>query len=198
MSVSPIVLFPLAFPIKFTLIFFLANHIFILVNDWFFFAFSLVVIRGDSWWLVVTRGDSWSRVVTRGVLSDMIIGILSWSTGGPSSSCEMIILRNNSHGGIIRVCMGIFTTALRNKKIRQILKKNTSPYFHSVSFVIWPLTLMKRAHFSELFISRFSTYIRKAQGWTLHFRTPDPRSEKSKLKMTGCPQIQRRIQAHIL
>ena len=58
------------------------------------------------------------------------------STGGPSSSCEMIILRNNSHGGIIRVCMGIFTTALRYKIIRQILKKNTSPYFHSVSLVI--------------------------------------------------------------
>ena len=54
--------------------------------------------------------------------------IVSLSTGGPSSSCEMIILRNNSHGGIIRVCMGIFTTALRNKKIRQILNKNTSPY----------------------------------------------------------------------
>ena len=35
----------------------------------------------------------------------------------------MIILRNNSHGGIIRVCMGIFTTAIRNKKIRRILKK---------------------------------------------------------------------------
>ena len=35
----------------------------------------------------------------------------------------MIILRTNSHGGILRVCMGIFTTALRNKKIRQILKK---------------------------------------------------------------------------
>ena len=52
-----------------------------------------------------------------------------------------------------------------------------SPYFHSVSLVIWPLTLMKRTHFSELSISRFSTYIRKAQGWTLHFRTPDPRSE---------------------
>ena len=119
-------------------------------------------------------------------------------TGGSSSSCEMIILRNNSHGRIIRVCMGIFTTALRNKKIRQILKKNTSPRFHSVLLVIWPLTLMKRAHLSELFISRFSTYIRKAQGWTLHFRTPDPRSEKSKLKMTGRPQIQRRIQAHIL
>ena len=43
-------------------------------------------------------------------------------TGGPSTSCEMIILRNNSHGGIIRVCMGIFTAALRNKIIRQILK----------------------------------------------------------------------------
>ena len=89
-------------------------------------------------------------------------GTDNYITGGPSSSCEMIILRNNSHGGIIRVCMEIFTTALRNKKIRQILKKNTSPYFHSVSLVIWPLTLMKRAHFSELFISRFSTYIRKA------------------------------------
>ena len=38
-------------------------------------------------------------------------------TGGLSSSCEMIILRNNSHGGIIRVCMGIFMTALGNKKI---------------------------------------------------------------------------------
>ena len=43
-------------------------------------------------------------------------GKAKWITGGPSSSCEMIILRNNSHGGIIRVCMGIFTTALRNKK----------------------------------------------------------------------------------
>ena len=91
------------------------------------------------------------------------------STGGPNSSCEMIILRNNSHGGIIRVCMGIFTTALRNKIIRQILKKKkTSPYFHSVLLVIWPLNLMKRAHFSELLISRFSTYIRKALSlWTL-------------------------------
>ena len=124
--------------------------------------------------------------------------LMNVTTGGPSSSCETIILRNNGHGGIIRVCIGIFTSALRNKKIRQILKKNTSPRFHSVLLVIWPLTLMKRAHLSELFISRFSTYIRKAQGWTLHFRTPDPRSEKSKLKMTGRPQIQRRIQAHIL
>ena len=49
--------------------------------------------------------------------------IPDFSTGGPSSSYEMIILCTNSHGGIIRVCMGIFTTALRNKKIRQILKK---------------------------------------------------------------------------
>ena len=57
--------------------------------------------------------------------------------GGPSSSCDMIILRNNSHGRIIRVCMGIFTTALRNKQnTSNSQKKNTSPYFHSVSFVI--------------------------------------------------------------
>ena len=36
----------------------------------------------------------------------------------------MIILRNKIHGGIIRVCMGIFTTALKNKIISEILKKN--------------------------------------------------------------------------
>ena len=36
-------------------------------------------------------------------------------TGSPSSSCEMIILQNKSHGKIIRVCMGIFTTALGTK-----------------------------------------------------------------------------------
>ena len=83
-------------------------------------------------------------------------------TGGPSSSCRMIILHNNSHGGIIRVCMRIFTTALRNETIRQILNENTSPYFHSVSLVIRPFILMKITHFSELSISRFSTYIRKA------------------------------------
>ena len=41
-------------------------------------------------------------------------------TGGPSSSCETMILRNNCHGWIIR-----------------------------------PLSLMKRTHFSELSISRF-------------------------------------------
>ena len=55
-------------------------------------------------------------------------------TGAPSSSCEMIILHNNS-GGILRVCMRIFTTTLRNKTIRQILNKNTSSYLHSVSLV---------------------------------------------------------------
>ena len=49
-------------------------------------------------------------------------------TGAPSSSCEMIILHNNSRGGILRVCMRIFTNTLRNKTIRQILNKNTSPY----------------------------------------------------------------------
>ena len=44
-------------------------------------------------------------------------------TDSSSSSCEMIILRNKSHGKIIRVCMGIYTTALSNKKkYSQILK----------------------------------------------------------------------------
>ena len=33
-------------------------------------------------------------------------------TGSPSSSCKMIILRNSSHGGIIRVWMGIYLRPL--------------------------------------------------------------------------------------
>ena len=73
----------------------------------------------------------------------------------------MIIFHNNSYS----VCMRIFTTALKNKTIRQILNKNTSPYFHSVSLVIWLFTLMKRTHFNQLSISRFSTYIRRSPGW---------------------------------
>ena len=51
--------------------------------------------------------------------------------------------------------------------------------------------MLKRTHFSELSISRFTTRKRSQ-------RPHDPRSEKSKLKMTGRPQIQRRIQALIL
>ena len=78
---------------------------------------------------------------------------------GPSSSCEMIIFHNNSYS----VCMRIFTIALKNKTIRQILNKNTSPYFHRVSLVIWPFTLMKRTHFNQLSISRF--FIRRSPGW---------------------------------
>ena len=61
-----------------------------------------------------------------------VYGYFTPSTGGPSSGCEMIILRNKSHGEIIRVCMAIFTTEVRN----QILNTNTSPYFHSASLVI--------------------------------------------------------------
>ena len=117
--------------------------------------------------------------------------ISSQPTSGPSSSCEMIILRNNSHYGIIRVRMGIFTTTLRNKKNTSNSQKNSSPYFHSVLLVIWPLTLMKRTHFSEMSISKFSTYPRKAQGWTFHFRTPDLRSEKfqRKIPLAGDPTV---------
>ena len=148
---------------------------------------------------LATSQVTWNVFLTITQGKDLVFSITKPTIGGPSSSCDIIILRNNSYGGIIRVFVWAYLRPPSGiNKIRQILKKNTSPYFHSVSFVIWPLTLMKRAHLSEFFISRFSTYIRKAQGWTFHFRTPDPRSEKSKLKMTGRPQIQRRIQANIL
>ena len=112
--------------------------------------------------------------------------LLGSVTGGPSSSCEMIILRNKSHGEIIRVCMGIFTTALRNKKLSQILNTNTSPYFQSALLAIWPLTMLKRSHFSELSISRF-THKRSTR---LHTPLPNARFEKRKsnLKITRRPQ----------
>ena len=54
----------------------------------------------------------------------------------PRSSCEMIILRNNNHGKIIRVRMGIFTTA------------------HGALLVT--VITLKGTHFSELSISKFS------------------------------------------
>ena len=59
------------------------------------------------------HGNSNSKVA---VLNGLKRIYFIYITGGPNSSCEMIILRNTSHGGIIRVCVGIFTTALRNKK----------------------------------------------------------------------------------
>ena len=112
--------------------------------------------------------------------------LLGSVTGGPSSSCEMITLRNKSHSEIIRVCMGIFTAALRNKKLSQILNTNTSPYFQSALLAIWPLTMLKRSHFSELSISRF-THKRSTR---LHTPLPNARSgkRKSNLKITRRPQ----------
>ena len=68
------------------------------------------------------------------LISGAVFGFSYLNTGGSTFSCEMILLQDNSHGEIKRVCMGIFTTALRNKKISQILTKNTSPYFTSTLF----------------------------------------------------------------
>ena len=114
------------------------------------------------------------------------------TTGGASSSFEMIISQSKSHGDItrvfiairplleierwssceirvckiIRLCMGIFTIALSNKKkCSQILNKNTSPYFHRASLAIWPFITLKRTHFSELSISRLTAYIIEASLW---------------------------------
>ena len=63
------------------------------------------------------------------------------------SSCEM------SQGEFIRVWMEYLRLLLGIKKHNQFLNKNTSPYFHSASLVIWPLsplTMLKRTHFSKL------------------------------------------------
>ena len=74
---------------------------------------------------------------------------------------------------------------------------NTSPYFHSALLVMWTVTVLCC---NEAILASYPflglLLLREGQGCILHFRTPDPKSEKSKLKMTERPQIQRRIQAH--
>ena len=60
----------------------------------------------------------------------------------------------------------------------------------------WKETIL--ASYPFLGLLRTKENMRRAQGCTLHFRTPDPRSENSKVKMTERPQILLRIQAYIL
>ena len=83
----------------------------------------------------------------------------SWlNTDSPSFSCEMIILWNKSHGKKIRVCMGIFMTALRKKKYCQIL--NNISYLAILPQCVaccLNITMLKRSHFSKLSISRVTT-----------------------------------------
>ena len=54
--------------------------------------------------------------------SRSLIGV---STGDPSSSCELIMLRNSCHGR--RVCMGIFTITLRTW---DLLPRSKLPLVH--------------------------------------------------------------------
>ena len=68
---------------------------------------------------------------------------LSRNTGGPTSSCEMIILRNKIRGEVKRVCMGIFTTAPRNKK-------------NTVKLPIFPYKLLKLHH--DSYFARWSSH----------------------------------------
>ena len=116
---------------------------------------NVAFLRRKAWirvapymWTILSSAESWfdihylsSLLFLRPfvvLLSFFFCQTFSWpwagrATGSPGASCEKIILHNNRHGGIIRVCMRIFTTALRNTTIRQILNENNPPYFHSVS-----------------------------------------------------------------
>ena len=105
---------------------------------------------------------------------------------------HMRIKRNAEN---LRVCMGILTALLGSKNTIKFSVKNASPYFHSAPLVVWALTLLKLGHYSELSISKFPTPKRK-QGCSLHFWTPDPRSEKSMLKINERPQIAESNQIH--
>ena len=101
---------------------------------------------------------------------------------------------HNSNGEIIGVCIYIYIYIYIYIRWNQILTKNTSPYLHSASLDIWALTSLKGIHLGS---SLYRGFLRTKAAHSIS-GTPDPRREKSKLKMTGWPQTQRRIQAHIL
>ena len=105
--------------------------------------------------------------------------IPDFSTGGPSSSYEMIILRTNSHGGITRVCMRIFTTAIRNKKIRQILKKKY------LTLLPQRITCYLTAYFDEKSpferVVHFEVFNVHKKSPRLNTPFPNARSEKRKI-----------------
>ena len=65
--------------------------------------------QGTSTFLACSAGVLLGRVNAK-----KLAIVHSTNQCGPSSSCEMIISRNKSHGEIIGVCVGIFMTALRN------------------------------------------------------------------------------------
>ena len=126
-----------------------------------------------------------NRSPSKGLMKDLSSNILllGYVTGGPSSSCEMIILRNKSHGEIIRVCMGIFTTALRNKKWVKFsiqIPHLTSKVHCLLSdhLLCWKEAILASYPFLGLLI-------KEAQGCTLHYRTPDSRSETPTSRLLG-------------
>ena len=137
---------------------------------------SVCAIPAIYWKYLAVISFTWSRKLNnhRADFKSKYVKWVSWCTGGPSSSSEMIILRNKGHGEILRVCMGLFTTYIRNKN-SQIVNKNTSPYFYSVFLVVWPLTVLKGTHFTKLSITTHKRCPR------VHTPFPDARSEKRKI-----------------
>ena len=118
-------------------------------------------LRYRSWWKAAAifhkiNGCFWSIAILQLWLSRSQVAqdpAVGWS------SCELRVMAKLKEfvWEYLRPLLGI-------KKYNQILNKNTSPYFHSASLVIWPLTVLKRTHFSELSISRFTTQIRVVVG----------------------------------
>ena len=69
---------------------------------------------------------------------------------------------NKSHGEIIRVCMGKFTTAFRNTKIQTNSQWKYLTLLPQCIACYLTTYYDERTHFSALSISRFTTYIREA------------------------------------
>ena len=121
-------------------------------------------------------------------------------TGGPNSSCEMIILCNNSHGGIIRFFMGIFTTALRNKKKTSNVKRKITHLTSTAYCLLFDRILWWKEPILGSCPFRGFLHEQKKPKAELSISEHPFREAKnpSAKSVTGRPQIQRRIQAHIL
>ena len=110
--------------------------------------------------------------------------LLGYVTGGPSSSCEMIIFRNKSHSEIIRVCMGIFTAALRNKKIESNSQYKYLTLLPKCIACYLTAYYVEKNPFQRV-IYYLGLLIKEAQGCTLHYRMPDSRSETPTSRLLG-------------
>ena len=125
-----------------------------------------------------------NRSPSKGLMKDLSSNILLWGyiTGGPSSSCEMITLRNKSQRNYKSLYGNIYgRLGIKNWVKFSIQISHLTSKVHcllSDRFLCWKEPILA----SYLFLGLL---IKEAQGCTLHYRTPDSRSETPTSRLLG-------------